>query len=276
MGYGSDVQRPVRWDDLMRWKVKGEKFACITCYDHAFARLVARSDIPVVLVGDSLGNVVLGFESTLPVRLDDMISAAAAVRRGLGRQLMIVDMPLGTYGVTAAQAAEHAVRLVQQGGAMAVKLEGAGPAILDSIAAITGVGIPVVGHLGYGPQSLHAIGGARVQGRDDEGARRLIADARALELAGVRALVLELVPAVVADQVTRCLAIPTIGIGASASCDGQILVLHDMLGFDDAFTPKFLKRYASMSQLVPEALSRYARDVQMGVFPGPEHEYSAE
>jgi 3-methyl-2-oxobutanoate hydroxymethyltransferase len=266
-------QQKVTVRDFLARKQTGEKLVLVTAYDALFARLVDESGVDAVLVGDSLGNVVAGLESTLPVTLDQMIYHARAARRGVSRAMLIVDMPFLTYQVSREQALFNCGRVVQETGAQAVKLEGASQEILRAVRAVSGVGIPVMGHLGYTPQSELALGPHRVQGREREAAARLVEAARALEDAGAFSLVLELVPARVACEVTAAVSIPTIGIGAGAGCDGQVLVLHDLLGLNDRFTPKFLKRYASLASEVREAVGRFRDEVREGRYPDDEHSF---
>jgi 3-methyl-2-oxobutanoate hydroxymethyltransferase len=259
--------------DVIAAKSKGQKLSCITCYDSAFARLIDRTSIDLVLVGDSAGNVVLGYDSTIPVTMDQMVHHTAAVARGLTRPLLCADMPFMSYHLSEAQALENAARLVQEGGAHCVKLEG-GSAIVPQVRRLVEAGIPVMGHLGLTPQSVHQLGGYRVQGKGGDGARQLKKDAQDLEAAGAFAVVLEMVPMELAAEVTNLLHIPTIGIGAGPQCDGQILVLHDLLGFEAGFKPKFLKKYADMGALVIKALEDYTSEVKASQFPKTEHSFS--
>lgn len=263
----------VRVTHFLEKKRAGEKIAMLTAYDYTFARLVDRAGVDAILVGDSLGNVMLGYDTTLPVTLDDMIHHAKAVRRGVQRALLVVDMPFLTYEVSVEKAVENAGRLMQEGLADAVKIEG-GEFLAPVVRRLTGVGIPVMGHLGMTPQSVHALGGYRVQGREAEAAERLVNDALALQEAGAFAIVLELVKADVAAQVTEALKIPTIGIGSGAGCDGQVLVLHDVLGLLDDFKPRFAKSYAHLAADVERAVSEYVAEVRHGTFPGEEHSFS--
>ncbi|MEJ7809249.1 MAG: 3-methyl-2-oxobutanoate hydroxymethyltransferase [Gemmatimonadaceae bacterium] len=259
--------------DFVTRKGAGEKLVLTTAYDALFGRLVDEAGVDAILVGDSLGNVIAGHSSTLPVTLDDMIYHAMAVRRGVTRAMLIVDLPFLTYQVSAEQALENCGRVMRETGAQAVKMEGGGDDVLRAIRAVVGVGVPVMGHLGFTPQSVHAIGGFRVQGRSTADAERIVAQARKLEEAGVFALVLELLPSSLAAEVTSAVSVPTIGIGAGAACDGQVLVLHDLLGLNDRFTPKFLKRYASMADEVRSAVSDYRDDVRAGRYPDAEHSF---
>jgi 3-methyl-2-oxobutanoate hydroxymethyltransferase len=253
--------------DLVTAKAQGRRLSALTCYDSAFARLLDGTGIDVILVGDSLGNVMLGHDGTIPVTMEDMLHHTKAVARVLTRPFLCADMPFLSYNLSVEQALTNAGRLVQEGGAQAVKLEG-GQAVVPQVKAITQAGIPVMGHLGLTPQSVHALGGYKVQGRDEAAAQRLIADAKALEAAGVFALVLEMVPAALAAQVTKALKVPTIGIGAGVECDGQVLVLHDLLGFDEGFNPKFLKKYAQLGKTIRDAVTAYDQDVKSRAFPG--------
>ena len=266
--------RPRTIPELTAMKAAGRRIAMLTCYDATFARLLAETDIDVLLVGDSLHQVLGGHETTLGATLDQMIYHAASVRRGAPRTLCVVDLPFLTYQVSVEEAIRNAGRVLQASGAHAVKLEGGEP-MAPTVEALVDRGIPVVGHLGLTPQSVHALGGYRVQGRDAETAGRLEAGARALERAGAAAIVLELVPTPLATRVTGELRVPTIGIGAGAGCDGQVLVLHDMLGLNEAFSPKFLKRYATLAVTVRDAADRFATDVRAGTYPGPEHGFDA-
>lgn len=270
---GPSRVKPVTVRDFIARKANGEKLVVVTAYDALFGRLVDESGVDAVLVGDSLGNVVAGLDSTLPVTLDQMIYHARMVRRGVERALLIVDMPFLTYQVGTERALLNCGRVMQEAEAQALKLEGATPAILDVVRAVTSIGIPVMGHLGFTPQSVHALGGYRVQGREEAAAERLVEDARALEEAGAFSIVLELMPAGVAARVTQAVSIPTIGIGAGAGCDGQVLVLPDLLGLNDRFTPKFLKRYASLADEVRSAVGKFGEDVRKGLYPDDEHSF---
>ncbi|HEX6058519.1 MAG TPA: 3-methyl-2-oxobutanoate hydroxymethyltransferase [Gemmatimonadaceae bacterium] len=264
--------RPVTVRDIVGRK-GGEKLVMVTAYDVLFARICDESGVDIILVGDSLGNVVAGFETTLRVTLDQMIYHGAAVRRGTARALLVVDMPFLTYHVSTEDALRNCGRVMQETGAQAVKLEGAGEEILAAVRALVRCGIPVMGHVGFTPQSVHALGGFRVQGREEEAAARLVADARALEEAGVFSIVLELVPAEVARRVTDAVRVPTIGIGAGAACDGQVLVLPDLLGLNEGFAPKFLKRYANLAADARDALRRFGDEVRSGAYPDDAHSF---
>lgn len=250
-----------------------EKLAMVTCYDSSFGRLVEASAVDMVLVGDSLGNVMMGYDSTVPVKMQDMIHHSAAVSRVLKTPLLCADMPFLSYHVSVEQAVSNAGSLIQDGGAEAVKLEG-GREVVPAIRRIVQAGIPVLGHLGLTPQSIHALGGYQVQGRGDEKAKRLIEDAKALQEAGVFALILELVPAALAEKITAALDIPTIGIGAGVHTSGQVLVLQDLLGFDGQFRPKFLKQYANVGDTISAALASYVADVKSAEFPSQQHSFS--
>ena len=263
--------RPVTLRDIARKAEGAERIVVVTAYDALFGRLVDEAGVDIVLVGDSLGNVVAGFDTTVPVTLDQMIYHGAATRRGVRRALLVVDMPFLTWQVSEAQALENGGRLVQQTGAQAVKLEGAGEESLRAVRALVRVGVPVMGHLGFTPQSVHQLGGFRVQGREEQAAQQLVDDARRLEDAGAFSIVLELMPSTLAERVTEAVAIPTIGIGAGAGCSGQVLVLQDLLGLNDGFSPKFLKRYASLADTVRGAVRSFGDDVRAGHYPAPEH-----
>jgi 3-methyl-2-oxobutanoate hydroxymethyltransferase len=258
--------------DLLRMKAERRRIVMLTCYDAAFASLLDSTGVDVLLVGDSLNQVVAGRDTTLSATLDQMIYHAAAVRRGARRPLVFVDLPFLTYQVSVEEAIRNAGRVLQESEAHGVKVEGGGY-IVPTVRALVERGIPVIGHLGLTPQSVHVLGGYRVQGRSEAAADRLVDDAVALEAAGACAVVLELVPAPLARRVTGSVRIPTIGIGAGPDCDGQVLVLHDMLGMNEAFTPKFLKRYADLAGVVRHAAAAYAEDVRAGRYPGPEHSF---
>ncbi len=257
--------------DLTARKRNGVKITMLTCYDYTFARLLDRCGIDVVLVGDSLGNVMLGYEDTTQVRLSDMLHHVRAVARGLTVPLLCADMPFLTYHAEVGETLRTARRLVQAG-AKAVKLEG-GREICPQVQALVQGGVAVMGHLGFTPQSVHRIGGHVVQGRGEDAAQRLRADARALQDAGVFALVLELVPAVLAAEISAVSAVPVIGIGAGRQCDGQVLVLHDLLGCDAEFTPRFLKKYENLAARVQNAVQNFVGEVKDGSFPEQRHEY---
>ena len=259
--------------DFLAKKESGEKLVVVTAYDALFGRLVDESGVDAALVGDSLGNVIAGLDSTIPVTLDQMIYHARATKRGVSRAMLIVDMPFLTYQVSIEQALSNCGRVIQESEAAAVKMEGASAEVLKAVRAVTGAGIPVMGHLGFTPQSVHALGGYRVQAREKEAAARIVDQARLLEDAGAFSVVLELIPAAVAADVTAALSIPTIGIGAGAHCDGQVLVLPDLLGLNDQFTPKFLKRYASLADDVRSAVARFGEDVRGNRYPDDDHSF---
>jgi 3-methyl-2-oxobutanoate hydroxymethyltransferase len=256
----------IRVPDLESKKRRGERIAMLTAYDYTMARLLDRAGIDVMLVGDSLGMVVLGYETTLPVTLDAMVHHTHAVSRGAARALVVADMPFLTFQVSVPEAVRNAGRLIQEGGAAAVKMEGGG-AVVEAAARLVEVGIPVMGHLGLVPQSVHQLGGFRRQATLDEDAGQLLADAHALEAAGAFAVVLESIPAEVARAVTKELRIPTIGIGAGPYCDGQVLVSYDMLGLSQDGVPAFVKRYAELGDQTVAAVRAYADDVRTGRFP---------
>jgi 3-methyl-2-oxobutanoate hydroxymethyltransferase len=262
--------------DFLARKSSGTPIAVLTCYDFLFAKLLEEEGVDMILVGDSLGQVVLGYDSTLPVTLDEMIHHAAAVRRGAPRTFVVMDLPFLTYQASDEDAVRSGGRALKEAGVEAVKLEGGHAAACDRVRALVEAGIPVMGHLGFVPQSVHALGGYRVQGRGPADAERLVEEARALEDAGCFSIVLELVPGEVAERVTAAVAIPTIGIGAGAGCDGQVLVLPDALGLNPAFTPRFLKRYAELAEGVRKGVRAYVDDVHSHRYPGPEHTFGAE
>jgi 3-methyl-2-oxobutanoate hydroxymethyltransferase len=258
--------------DLLTMKASGRRIVMLTCYDAVFARLLEQADVDVLLVGDSLNQVLAGHETTLSTTLDQMIYHASAVRRGSRRALVFVDLPFLTYQISIPEAIRNAGRVLQESGVHGVKLEGGRP-MAETVSALVERGIPVIGHLGLTPQSVHALGGYRVQGRDEKGADRLLQDAKALEAAGACAIVLELIPAPLATRISTALTIPTIGIGAGPGCDGQVLVLHDMLGLNEQFAPKFLKHYAKLGESVREAVRGFAAEVREGKYPGREHSF---
>ncbi len=264
--------RPRTVLDLVACKAAGRRISMLTCYDALFARLLQEAEIDVILVGDSLHQVLGGHETTLGATLDQMIYHAAAVHRGAPGTLLFVDLPFLTYQVSVEEAIRNAGRVLQETGAHGVKLEGGRP-MAPTVRALVERGIPVMGHLGLTPQSVHALGGYRVQGREPETGGRLEADARALEEDGACAIVLELMPAPLARRISSALSIPTVGIGAGPGCDGQVLVLHDMLGLNDRFSPRFLKRYADMAETVRDAARAFAREVRAGEYPGAEHSF---
>lgn len=256
-------------------KQQGRKISMLTAYDYSTAKLMDEAGINAILVGDSLGNVVLGYEDTLSVTMEDMIHHGAAVARGAKNAMVVVDMPFMSYQASVYDAVVNAGRLMKEGRASAVKLEG-GKEVCPQVKAITEAGIPVMGHLGLTPQSINALGGHRVQGKTQQAAQKLLDDARALQEAGAFAVVLECVPEKLADKVTKELEIPTIGIGAGSGCDGQVLVYQDMLGMFSDFTPKFVKKFANVGQVMKEAFKSYIDEMQQGSFPSQEHCYSID
>ncbi len=251
-------------------KRRGEPITMMTAYDYPSAVAVDTAAIDVILVGDSLGMVVLGYETTLPVTMEDMLHHAKAVARGAKYAMLVGDMPFMSYQVSVEEAVRNAGRFLQEAGMDAVKLEG-GRERLETIRAIVGAGIPVMGHIGLTPQSVHQLGGFRAQGKTAQAAKRLVEDALLLQDAGCFSLVLESVPTQLAQLITEKLDIPTIGIGAGPHCDGQVLVFHDLLGLFDRFTPRFVKQYAQLHAVIHEALVAYKEDVEQRRFPGPEH-----
>ena len=259
--------------DFKKYKEEGRKFSFVTAYDYTTATIVDESDNEIILVGDSLGMIMLGYDSTVPVTMEDMIHHGAAVARGAKNALVIIDMPFMSYQTSVYDAVVNAGRLMKEGRATAVKLEG-GSEVCPHIKAITTASIPVMAHLGLTPQSINAFGGFKVQGKSEAAARKLLEDARAVQEAGAFAVVLECVPAKLADIVTKELDIPTIGIGAGNCCDGQILVYQDMLGMYSDFTPKFVRRFADIGSVMKEAFATYQQEVQQGTFPAKEHEYT--
>ncbi len=260
---------PVTRDSLLRMKAEGEKIAVVTSYDASFTALLEAAGVDVLLVGDSLGMVVQGHDSTLPVTLEQMIYHSACVARASTRALRVVDLPFMTYASTE-QALDSAARMLREGGAHMVKLEG-GSLLCATVEALTQRGIPVCGHLGLTPQSVHQFGGYRLQGRDEAAARQLLDDAIALEQAGASLLVLECVPAALAKQISESLGVPVIGIGAGIDCDGQVLVLYDLLGITPGKRPRFSHNFLESGRDIPAALRAYVEAVRTGRFPGPEH-----
>lgn len=254
-------------------KAKGEKISMLTAYDYSTAKLMDEAGINGILVGDSLGMVMLGYEDTLPVTMEDMIHHTAAVCRGAKNTLVVGDMPFMSYQVSVEEAVYNAGRLMKEGRCQAVKLEG-GASVCPQIRAITNASIPVMAHIGLTPQSINAFGGFKVQGKSEEAAKKLLEDAKAVDEAGAFAVVLECVPAKLAELISKSISIPTIGIGAGAGCDGQILVYQDMLGLFSDFTPKFVKKYANVGEMMTQAFRDYIADVQEGSFPAPEHTFA--
>lgn len=256
-------------------KAEGSKLTMLTAYDYSTAKLLDESGVNSILVGDSLGNVILGYDDTLAVTMEDMIHHGAAVARGAKDALVVIDMPFMSYQISVEEAVRNAGRLMKEGHGSAVKLEGGEP-VCPQIRAIVNAGIPVMAHLGLTPQSIHAFGGFKVQGKTEAAAKKLIEDAKRVQEAGAFALVLEAVPSKLAALITEQLDIPTIGIGAGNGCDGQVLVYQDMLGMFSDFTPKFVKRYANVGEVMKDAFRQYIEEVQTGVFPAKENEYTVD
>jgi len=254
-------------------KAKQEKISMLTSYDYSTAGLVDQAGLDMILVGDSLGMVVLGYENTLAVTMDDMVHHTRAVVRGTKNAMVVADMPFLSYHVSVEEAVRNAGRFIQEGGAQAVKLEG-GVERVDAVKAILDAQIPVMGHIGLTPQSVNQFGGFKVQGKDLETARKLLRDAQALDKAGVFSIVLECVPSALAKEITAEVSVPTIGIGAGSDCDGQVLVINDMLGIYSGHVPKFVKKYVDLQPLIIEALKSYKKEVEEGSFPGPEHGFT--
>ncbi|MEX2295196.1 MAG: 3-methyl-2-oxobutanoate hydroxymethyltransferase [Gemmatimonadota bacterium] len=262
--------------EFLALKSRGTPITVLTCYDVLFARILEEAGVDMILVGDSLGQVVLGYDSTLPVTLEEMIHHAGAVRRGAPHTFIVMDLPFLTYQASDEDAVRSGGRALKEAEVEAVKLEGGHASACDRVRALVRAGIPVMGHLGFVPQSVHALGGYRVQGRGPEAADRLLEEAKALEEAGCFSIVLELVPGEVAAKISRILTIPTIGIGAGAACDGQVLVLPDALGLNPGFTPRFLKRFAELGAAAEEGVRAYLEEVRARRYPGPEHTFGTE
>lgn len=260
---------------LQEMKGRGEKITMLTAYDYPVARLLDEVGIEVVLVGDSLGMVGLGYETTLPVTMEEMLHHVRAVSRGIRRALLVADMPFGSYQASVEEGVRNASRFLKEAGAQAVKLEG-GAEVAELTRRLVGAGIPVMGHLGLTPQMVHRFGGFKVQARTAAAAERVLEDAHLLEEAGIFALVLEGIPWQVAEVITKELRVPTIGIGAGSCCDGQVLVTNDLLGLFDEFTPKFVKRYVNMKATIASAFTQYTQEVKQGQFPGPEHAFTLD
>ncbi len=259
--------------DLVRWKQQGQPWVCLTAYDAPTAKVLAAAGVPVALVGDSLGNVILGYDSTIPVTMDHMVHHVAAVRRGAPELFVIGDLPFLSVQVNDEEAVRNAGRLVQEGGADAVKLEGGGPRT-STVRKIVDAGIPVMGHLGLTPQNATQLGGYRVQGTDASSAQKIVDDAIALEEAGAFSLVLECVPASLAETITGKVSIPVVGIGAGPAVDAQVLVFHDLVGLSGDFQPRFVRRYAEAQQLLSDAVKQFCSDVTSGAFPSPKESFS--
>jgi len=255
---------------IKKMKEEGEKIVMLTAYDFPFSKLLDEAGIDIILVGDSLGNVILGYENTLPVTMDDMLHHTKAVARGRSNALLIADMPFMSYQLGPDQALMNASKFIKEAGAEGVKLEG-GAAIKETIMKLVDCNIPVMGHIGLMPQSIHKTGGYKVQGKSKKEAESMIKDAKAIEEAGAFSIVLEEVPIQLAKRISSLVKIPTIGIGAGPYCDGQVLVIHDLLGFDDQFQPKFLKRYANLKKTITQAVRRFKQEVKDGKFPTENH-----
>jgi 3-methyl-2-oxobutanoate hydroxymethyltransferase len=268
---GTATGRRLTVRDIAAAKTRGERWPMLTAYDALTAGVFDDAGVPVLLVGDSAAMVVYGYDSTLPVSIDQLLPLVAAVVRGSSRALVVADLPFGSYQSSAAQALETSARFIKEGGAHAVKLEG-GARVLPQVEALVAAGVPVMGHLGLTPQSVNVLGGYRVQGRGEAG-EQLLADAKSLEAAGAFSLVLEAVPAELAEKVTASLSIPTVGIGAGAGCDAQVLVWQDLAGLTPEPGPKFVKRYADLRGVLGQAVQQFAADVAAGTYPGPEHSY---
>jgi 3-methyl-2-oxobutanoate hydroxymethyltransferase len=270
--YGGVQNRRVTVRDLQQAKAAGERWPMLTAYDFSTARVFDDAGIPVLLVGDSAANVIYGYDTTVPVTIDELLPLVRGVVRGATRALVVADLPFGSYNASPAQALESATAFMKSGGAQAVKLEG-GQRVAPQVEALVSAGIPVMAHIGLTPQSVNVLGGYRVQGRGDEAAHRMLQDAKALQQAGAFAVVLEVVPSEVAAEITRQIDIPTIGIGAGPSCDAQVLVWQDMAGLRTGKAAKFVKEYANVGGVLTEAASRFADEVRTGAYPSAEHEY---
>ncbi|MGH8906717.1 MAG: 3-methyl-2-oxobutanoate hydroxymethyltransferase [Egibacteraceae bacterium] len=264
--------RPVTIHDLRTLKGQGERFAMLTAYDYLSAQILDEAGIPVILVGDSLGMVVLGYDSTVPVTVDELIHHTRAVRRGATRALVVADMPFMSYQASLEEGLRNAGRFLKEAGANGVKLEGAGP-VVDLTARLVSIGVPVMGHLGLTPQSVNQFGGFKVQGRTEANAQRMIADARELADAGAFAIVLECIPSRLAARITRAVDAPTIGIGAGPGTDAQVLVFHDFLGMTSGRLPRFVKQYADLRGVITDAVKTYQAEVASGYYPALEHTY---
>lgn len=262
---------PVTIHDLRAFKERGAKFVMLTAYDFPTAQILDEAGVPVLLVGDSLGQVVLGYDTTIPVSMEEMLHHTRAVARGARNALIVGDMPFGSYQTSVEEGMRNAVRFLKEGGAHTVKLEGPQ---MDLVSRLADSGIPVMAHLGLTPQSVHLFGGYKVQGRTDEERANIIRWAKELEEAGAYALVLECVPSDLAARITKAVSIPTIGIGAGPDCDAQVLVIHDLLGLTAGKAPKFVKRYGDLRTEIAHAVERYTSEVTRGEYPGPEHSYS--
>ena len=272
MSVHSSAPRPLSIHDIASFKQRGERFTMLTAYDYLTAQVLDEAGVPVLLVGDSLGMVMLGYDSTVPVTMDEMLHHTRAVRRGATRALVVGDMPFMSYQGSPDDGVRNAGRFLKEGSANAVKLEGGGP-VVDLTSRLTSMGIPVMGHLGLTPQSVNQFGGFKVQGRGDEAAERIVADAVALAEAGAFSIVLECIPAELAAQVTATVPVPTIGIGAGPETDGQVLVIQDLLGLTGGKLPRFVKQYANLRSEIVDAAKAFQSEVAHGEYPGPEHSY---
>jgi len=271
MSVNKDFKR-ITTHSLHQMKAMGEKISMLTAYDFSFSRIIDEAGIDVILVGDSASNVMAGHETTLPITLDQMIYHAQSVVRGMHRCLVVVDLPFGTYQGNSKEAMASTIRIMKETGAHAVKLEG-GEEVIESIRRILSAGVPVMGHLGLTPQSIYKFGTYQVRAREEEEAEKLRHDAQLLQEAGCFAIVLEKIPATLAGEISRSLSIPTIGIGAGRECDGQVLVMHDMLGINHEFKPRFLRQYLNLYEEVKGAVQHYIRDVKSGDFPNDQEQY---
>jgi 3-methyl-2-oxobutanoate hydroxymethyltransferase len=270
-----EEQMRVSINQIKEMKQKGEKITMLTAYDYTIAKIIDEAGVPLILVGDSLGMVVLGYESTIPVTMDEMLHHTKAVVRGTKQAMVIGDMPFMTYHISVSDALRNAARFIQEGGAQAIKLEG-GVAVAEKVRSIVNCGIPVMGHIGLTPQSIHQLGGYKVQGKTPETACKLVEDAQALEEAGAFAIILEVVPAPLATLITQRVTIPTIGIGAGAGCDGQVQVISDVLGLFTDFVPKHAKQYARLGDVIQIAVAEYDNEVKDGSFPSDEQSFSMD
>jgi 3-methyl-2-oxobutanoate hydroxymethyltransferase len=273
---GRESRKAVTVRDFQRMKADGERIAVLTCYDYLFARILSQTEIDAVLVGDSLGQVVLGYRSTLPVTLDEMIHHTSAVRRGLEGPMLILDMPFLSYQVSDEEALRNAGRVLKETGCEAVKVEGGDAETLSRVRTLVTAGIPVIGHIGLTPQAVHKLGGYRLTGREADEAARLEKEARALEEAGCFSMVLEMVPTDLATRISLALEIPTIGIGAGNGCDGQVLVLPDMLGLNEGFSPKFLRRFAELGDAARDGIAEFVSAVRAGEYPSESERYDVD
>lgn len=270
-----EYRKTLNTNDFRKMKEKEQPIVMVTAYDYPSAKLAEEAGTDIILVGDSLGMVVLGYDSTIPVTIDDMVHHTKAVSRAVKSSFVLADLPFATYHGSIDTTMRHAARLMQEGGAKAIKMEG-GAEIADTVTACVNAGIPVVGHLGLTPQAVHQLGGYRVQGRSLEGAQKLVADAKALEQAGAFAIVLEMVPEQLATYITEQLSIPTVGIGAGRGCDGQVLVFHDLLQYASPVAPKFVKSYANVGEQIKNGLAQYVKEVQERTFPEEKHVFNVD